>query len=188
MAKGINIAESYNRILNNFSNRSKPVVFLSHKSEDKDYVEAVGNYIMNAGIDIYLDKNDFNLQRAVKDEDPVKVTECIQEGISNSDYILCFVSQNTVKSWWVPYEIGYGKKANKGIDTLVRKDVTYIPDYLQIENTIENISEINEYIKRIAKKHNIILNEKCSFEDISLSEQDIKVTNSSHELARYLKL
>lgn len=185
MARGINIAESVQKSYNNFSAKNKPVVFLSHKSEDKEYVESIGEYLMKAGIDIYLDKNDFNLQRAVKTEDPNKITECIQEGISKSDYILCFVSRNTVQSWWVPYEIGYGKKANKGISTLIRKNVEYIPDFLKIEDSIDSIDDINAYIKKITSNHYMPLNEQYSWQ-FETAEEHIRKSYNTHELSKYL--
>lgn len=187
MSKGINIAESFQKSYSCYTaSQRNPVVFLSHKSEDKDFVEDIGNYFMNAGIDIYLDKNDFRLQSAVNMKDPKRVTECIQEGISKSDYILCFVSSNTVNSWWVPYEIGYGKKANKEISTLVRKDVKYIPDYLQIEEIIDDISDINNLIKRITSQHHILLTEKYNWE--STHNDYINKATSSHSLSKYLEV
>lgn len=183
MVKGTNIAESYS--VRSFNNR-KPVVFLSHKSEDKDFVEAIGNYFLNAGIDIYLDKNDYKLQSAVQKEDSKKITECIHAGIAKSDYILCFVSRNTVESWWVPYEIGYGKKAGIEIASLVRKDIEDIPDYLKIEKVIENISGINNFITDIIKKHQRPLMESYGRE--FASKDHIKRASVSHPLAKYLKL
>lgn len=188
VGRGINVAESVQKSFStiNAYQPKKPVVFLSHKSEDKQFVEAIGEYFMNAGIDIYLDKNDFKLQTAVSMNDPEKVTECIQEGISKSDYILCFVSANTVKSWWVPYEIGYGKKANKEIATLVRKDTTYIPDYLKIEEIIEDISEINQFITRITNKTEIYLTEKYDWQEVR--GEYIDKASNSHKLSKYLKV
>ena len=171
MSKGINIFEYLNSksfdsdhvyIIENYLIKDKPVVFLSHKSEDKDYVEKIGEYLMNAGINIYLDKYDLDLQRATNEENPKKVTECIQKGIENSNYILCITSESTKNSWWVPYEIGYGKNANKKISSLIRKDVTYIPDFLQIEPIITDISELNDFIRSISEKYYIPLNESAT--------------------------
>ena len=93
MSIGRNIFESINNPYSSssreyYNSLKKPVVFLSHKSEDKNYVEKIGKYIMSAGIDIYLDKYDPNLQCATYEGDAKKVTECIQNGIDNSDYIL----------------------------------------------------------------------------------------------------
>ena len=186
MSRGINIAESFQMDNNLSSTNIKPVVFLSHKSEDKDFVESIGEYLMDAGIDIYLDKNDFKLQRAVENEDSEKITKCIHEGISKSDYILCFVSNKTVESWWVPYEIGYGRKSQKKISTLVRKDVDYIPDYLQIEEIIDSIDDINSYIKNITASHYIALLEQQWFD--SGVKEHITKSSKYHVLYDYLKI
>lgn len=189
MSKGKNILETYNSYSNNFSRsiHTKPVVFLSHKSEDKDYVEKIGEYLQNAGIDIYLDKYDPNLQCAVSQGNAKKVTQCIQNGIDNSDYILCITSEATIQSWWVPYEIGYGKNADKKIATLIRKDVSYIPDFLKIEKIIEDISDLNIFIEDIAKKHYIPLNEYTSFEKYANTGQ-IQAASYSHPLSKYLNV
>ena len=186
MSKGINIAENVQIINNSFSTNRKPVVFLSHKSEDKDFVESIGKYLMNAGIDIYLDKNDFKLQRAVYDEDAEKITECIHKGISKSDYILCFVSSKTVSSWWVPYEIGYAKKSGKEISTLVKQDVAYIPEFLKIEEIIDSIDDINLYIKKIASNYQMPLSEQYSF-NTGIEKEHITKPDKYHVLSKYLK-
>lgn len=187
MSKGINIAANVYKNKYSSFNASvrKPVVFLSHKSEDKDFVEAIGSYFMNAGVDIYLDTSDFKLQSAVESNDPKRVTECINKGIAQSDYILCFASKNTVKSWWwVPYEIGYGKRAEKEIATLVRKDVEYIPEYLKIEEILDDISDINNFIKKITSKFKLPIMEKYGWE--FATKDYIEKSSSSHTLSKYL--
>lgn len=192
MSIGKNIFESVNKSYSSFSRGyyssiKKPVVFLSHKSEDKNYVEKIGEYLMSAGVDIYLDKYDPNLQCATYDGDAKKVTECIQNGIDNSDYILCITSKSTITSWWVPFEIGYGKNAKKHISTLIRKDVTYIPDYLQIEPVMKDISELNSFIKKITKNYGIPLNESYTINK-SASTGQIQYASSSHPLSSYLNV
>ena len=115
MKKGINralnnISKSLNESVK-FASKNKPCVFLSHRSLDKDMVEEIGKYIMKAGLDIYLDKYDEELQRADKGKNDKLITECIQKGISESTHIMCLLSPNTINSWWVPYEIGYADKS-----------------------------------------------------------------------------
>lgn len=189
MARGINIAENFSNRALNYSYNSKPIVFLSHKSEDKAYVEELGDYLMNAGINIYLDKNDPVLQRADKEGDAKKVTECIEKGILESDYILCIVSNQTVNSWWVPFEIGYGKKSNKPIASVIKNDIDEdkVPDYLKIERAILNIKDMNDYIKNITKKHNMVL-----FESRSNIQQNgigfITSATNNNRLSKYLRV
>ncbi|NME81853.1 toll/interleukin-1 receptor domain-containing protein [Clostridium sp. SM-530-WT-3G] len=187
MSRGINIAENYRYRSLNYSNNSKPVVFLSHKSEDKEYVEELGNYLRNAGIDIYLDKNDPVLQRADREGDAQKVTECIEEGILRSDYILCIVSQKTVSSWWVPFEIGYGKKSEKPIASVIKNDITKVPDYLKIEDVILSIEDMNNYIKEITRKHNMVLFESTSTVPQN-SGEFITKASYNNKLAKYLRV
>lgn len=185
MSKGVNILESS-------SKNSSPTIFLSHKSEDKDYVEQIGLYLTNAGLNIYLDKYDSRLQSAVSNEDPNGITSCIHRGVNNSDYILCITSSETVKSWWVPYEIGYGRNAQKKIATLVRNGTPYIPDYLKIEKILESISDLNNFISDIYNNHNIILNESTSYTNYTcsnlLNESAILKSSTSHPLTKYLKM
>lgn len=185
MARGTNIFNNSQRNSYNYSsfqNRSNPVVFLSHKSEDKDYVEQIGEYIMSAGIDIYLDKYDPALQRADSVGDDKKVTECIQEGISRSTHILCIISEKTKNSWWVPYEIGYGKKSDKELASLIRKDVTNIPSYLSIEKTITNIDGINDYIKEILRNSSSVQNYSSNLYN------NLETASYYHKLSKYLKV
>lgn len=184
MARGINIAES-KKI---FTLDKKPVIFLSHKSEDKDFVEKIGEYLMNVGLDIYLDKDDLELQIAASNDDANRITKCIEDGIAKSDYILCFVSNKTVNSWWVPYEIGYGKKSGKGLATLVRKDVTNIPDFLRIEKVIESVAEINEYVKEISRGNKINNFNESSSDSSYLQDVHIKSAAKYYNLNNYLKI
>ena len=87
-----------------------PCIFLSHISVDKPSAIEIGNYITKLGdIDIYLDMNDEELQNAVSANDPAGLAQFIERGLSYSTHIMCLVSADTVRSWWVPYELGFAK-------------------------------------------------------------------------------
>lgn len=186
MDKGINIAESFNKSFA-FSQSSKPCIFMSHKSEDKNFVEQIGKYITDSGLNIYLDKYDEKLARAAKVGDPFTITECIEEGLSYSTHILCIVSDLTVKSWWVPYELGYGKKSLKPIATLKRKGTETIPEYLKISEIIKNINNLNSYIGEIVENHTYIINESTLYKSASYEPHLIK-SSSNHPLSKYLEI
>lgn len=193
MGRGKNICESIDKYAYNSLSRGsfyaqrKPVVFLSHKSEDKAYVEKIGEYFMSADIDIYLDKYDKDLQSATNKGDAKKITECIQNGIDNSDYILCITSKSTINSWWVPFEIGYGKNANKKISTLVRKDVIDIPAFLEIEPVMKTIPQLNNFIREITEKHRIPINESSTITKYASTGQ-IQSASYNHPLYEYLTI
>src|SRR6266545_7582542 len=109
---GINRALQENRVLaksHEFANT--PCIFLSHIAIDKSVAIAIGNYITDqGGIDVYLDINDQDLQSAANAGNAVRVTQFIERGLLYSTHVMCLVSASTVKSWWVPYELGFGKR------------------------------------------------------------------------------
>jgi hypothetical protein len=155
-----------------------PCIFLSHISVDKSTALAIGEYIRrNGDIDIYLDIHDQDLQVAVNNDDAVSITRFIEKGLSDSTHIMCLASAQTVRSWWVPYELGFAKNAGAHLSTLKLKDVE-LPEYLKISEIIRGIESLNEYLMRIR----IALAKSASR---SLTETLIKHT-SVHPLDNYL--
>jgi hypothetical protein len=158
-----------------------PCVFLSHISVDNPAVERIADYITQYGdIDIYLDGNDDDLQRAANRGDAAAVTEFIERGLSNCTHILCLVSASTVRSWWVPYELGFGKKSGKPLATLKLKDAIDLPAYLEISEIIPGTKSLNSYLTRIKRG----LSKSAAISD--LTESLLRHSASSHPLDAYL--
>lgn len=184
--KGINLAEGVNK-----SYRGTPAVvnsitiFISHIRIDKAAAIAIGNYIREAGFDIYLDINDQALQQAMSTGDPNKITQCIEKGLNLSTHLLCLVSESTVNSWWVPYEIGYGKKSNKDIATLRLKGTPSLPEYLKVTTILNGASSLNKYLSNLMKQ-NDILNESRMYKSINGENWGLSSTGPSHPLYPYL--
>jgi len=144
---GINRALYENRHL---AKANLPCIFLSHISVDKSSAVAIGTYITRQGdIDIYLDINDEHLQNAVSTGDPAGVTQFIERGLSHSTHIMCLVSADTVRSWWVPYELGFAKNAGKHLSTLKLKGKIALPAFLQISEMIPGTKSLNYYLTRV---------------------------------------
>jgi hypothetical protein len=164
------------------STQKKPCIFLSHISVDKDAVREIGEYLKRYGdLDIYLDENDKGLQAAVKEKDPKKITNFIEKGLSYSTHIMCLISENTYSSWWVPYEIGFAKKSEKEISSLILKNNPRLPEYLEIGEILKGTKSLNMYIKNITKE---VLHEYRSFRiHANLINHDI----NDHPLDSYLE-
>ncbi len=129
-------------------------VFISHKSQDSEDAKAVADCIRSYGIDVYIDLDDQGLKLASVTDDSAGIVEHIQKGLSVSTHLLALISDNTRDSWWVPYEIGYAKKANKKISSLLLGNINdEIPDYLKIEETLSQ-EEIEKYIKGLIQDLN----------------------------------
>ena len=163
MRKGINraITSQYRSIYESASYYSSKCVFISHKSEDKEAAIWVAELLMKDGIDVYLDINDEGLQKATAEGNAKKIVECIEKAISVSTHILVLITYKTKESWWVPYEVGYSKKANKHIASLLLKSVSDFPDYLKIERKLSGLSDLKKYSNELQGtiSHNESVNE-----------------------------
>ena len=150
---GINRALHEHRDIAKFNaSVDRPCIFLSHISVDKPAVKAIGEYITRRGdIDIYLDDKDLELQQAAAAGNAVGVTEFIERGLSNSTHVMCLVSASTVKSWWVPYELGFGKRSGKPLATLKLIDVKDLPAYLEISEIIKGVDSLNRYLTSVKR-------------------------------------
>ncbi|WP_440905399.1 toll/interleukin-1 receptor domain-containing protein [Catenovulum sp. SX2] len=134
----------------------KPCIFLAHISIDKAAVEGIADYIMEkADIDVYLDIHDDALQRAVRKGDSAEITALIERGITSSSHAMCLISEETSKSWWVPYELGYAKKSGKEISSLKLKGAVDLPDFLKIGTLIHGTKSLNEYIERVIRNYKL---------------------------------
>jgi hypothetical protein len=126
-------------------------IFLSHKSEDKEAVKKIGEHIRSKDLDIYLDVDDPNLQAAVRNNEHVAITKFIELGIRSCTHLMTLISEETKRSWWVPYEVGFGKSAKKAISTLKLKTVRYVPSFLQITTLLEDATHLDAYLMRIKR-------------------------------------
>jgi len=196
MRQGINRATQgiVLREFSNFSEKNKPCIFLSHINLDKNAVIKVGNYIKKAGLDIYLDIDDPALQKAVRDENDIAITEFIEKGINTSTHILSILSEKTKDSWWVPYEIGYGKKGGKKLATMPLKNLPEkdIPSYIKVTHYITGISSLNNFLKQIILEYSgqyLKLFDKYQDHayEISSDASIIQESYSFHPLTDYLK-
>ena len=152
MAKGINRANP--RFLYEFSSasRSQICVFISHKSEDVAAAKEVADRVMAAGLDVYLDIFDGELQKATREDNARGIVSGIERALARSTNILVLVTDKTRQSWWVPYEIGFSKRGDKGIASLLLKSTDDFPDYLKIERTLRNGTELNTYLSELTRK------------------------------------
>ncbi|MEK0337958.1 MAG: toll/interleukin-1 receptor domain-containing protein, partial [Nitrosopumilus sp.] len=72
-------------------------IFISYSHKDKQRVQNIVKKIKGAGHDIWTDESRLSISDAISSE--------IQKNIQNSDYVIVFLSSNSVDSKWVRQEI-----------------------------------------------------------------------------------
>lgn len=74
---------------------------------------------------------------------------CIH-GMDESTHMLCVVSKNTVKSYWVPFEVGYSyERIPLAILTLRGIPDELLPDYMKTTEVVRGTLSLNEFISKL---------------------------------------
>src|SRR5258706_6565467 len=183
MPRGINRAEPTHKARAGSSRKSftewrnNPCVFISHQSEDTAACETIAEYLIGLGVDVYFDKYEKTLHQLTVNQDPTGVTKHIQEGIDFSTHMICVASPTTIKSYWVPFEIGYGySRIILGVLTLKGVEDSMLPEYLKTTKVIRGTRSLNGFISELLGQPNNFLESRTS----------IKASASPHPLDNVL--
>ena len=125
-------------------------VFISHKGDDMDLAEQVGDILYLTGIQSYLDQWDEEV-----DGDSPELEEHIRDVIRKTPTILAVVTENTSLSWWVPFEIGVARETESQIATFLSVDESSdrtvdLPSYLGKWPILARLSELHPWARAVA--------------------------------------
>lgn len=125
-------------------------VFISHQKEDEAACEKIADYLINSGVDVYFDKFDSTLKQLVQSGNASLVTQQIKDGINKSTHMICVVSPSTVKSYWVPFEVGFGYD-RKPLGVLTLKGIldADLPDYMKTTRVLRGTKSLNQFIAEL---------------------------------------
>lgn len=146
-------------------------VFISHQKRDREEAKRIADYLRSVSIDVYFDEFDRELQQAEQENNPKGVVAAIKKGINSSTHMICVISQNTISSKWVPFEVGYGYDSTD-LATLTLKGIknSELPDYIKTKPIIRDIYDINAFVKKHGKE--LILETK-RFKDYQSSQHPL---------------
>lgn len=154
--KGINRAEKgikESRLYTESKDKNTPCIFISYQRKDEEFVEKVVDFIKEQSIDVYFDLEDIKL---AKQNDPKMVTNAITKGLNESNYMVVVTSENTYKSPWVPFEIGYAYVSmGNNLKMLKHKNQSKVPDYLKVKELMNNFADLRIFLQSIQNSHNI---------------------------------
>src|SRR6266511_1983062 len=80
-------------------------VFISYASVDHEIAEKLAQVLKEADVEYFLDQKDINWG--------VPITTRVQQGIAECSAIIVVISPASLKSQWVPFEVGHAMGAGK---------------------------------------------------------------------------
>ena len=83
-------------------------VFISHRRFDTAVARKIAGYFDFLGLHYYLDEEDEVLQQTLARGHSTDraLVESIDQGLAHSTHLLAILSDRTMGSWWVSYEVG----------------------------------------------------------------------------------
>ena len=113
--------------------KSKPMIFLSHKHDEHSILQDVVEFLKKEGVDVYIDWMDPSMPAYTSAETAHK----LKEKIKVADKFILVATSNAISSKWCNWELGLGDAA-KYIDDIALFPVNkesqsfYGSEYLRI--------------------------------------------------------
>jgi len=117
------------------------LVFISYAHEDSGLVDQLCDRLLSAGLQYFRDTKDISWGGRISSE--------VQKALEQAGGVVVVVSPASVKSQWVPYEIGYATALRKPILPLLTHPSIDLPEYLADLRYITNLDEIGTFIGQV---------------------------------------
>lgn len=111
--------------------------FLSHSHLDAKLAEGIQKWFYEQGLDVYIDWQDATMPEKTNTETAKK----IQDKINGNTLFFFLATQNSIKSRWCPWEIGFANGIGKRIFIIPTEDdkgTAYGNEYLGLYPSIRN--------------------------------------------------
>ncbi|UMZ00306.1 toll/interleukin-1 receptor domain-containing protein [Roseburia rectibacter] len=130
-------------------------IFISHKKEDELTALKVVHTLTSIGVDAYLDLLD-----NITADDGEKLTKHIRGKLHECTDVIVILSNNTKKSWWVPFEIGMATEKDMPIANYLISQES-LPDYLTYWPRLKSQEDVLKYVEIRNKVSKHIILEKA---------------------------
>ena len=98
------------------------LVFISYSHIDGDFVQRLTTLLENKKIPYFLDKKDIDWGDSILDE--------VMKGLDNATHLIVVISPASLKSFWVPYEIGLARAKGLKILPLLTHPSLDLPGFI----------------------------------------------------------
>ena len=109
-------------------------VFISYSQNDSSYAKMIERELKPLGLDVFLDQKSINWGDVIVDK--------INDNLFDCDAILVLVSHESLKSRWVPYEIGYATALGKPILSYIANPGLNLPTFIDRYKHVKDIDEL----------------------------------------------
>lgn len=115
------------------------MVFISYSHVDSEVADSIVAVFEKLGIKYFRDVKHIKWGRSISGE--------VRGALERSVAILVILSPASIKSQWVPYEVGYGRALHKRVLPFLTHPSIEVPGYMGDLRRISSIAEMREYFE-----------------------------------------
>jgi hypothetical protein len=131
--------------------QGEPCIFISHRKDDIRKAREVGRYLKELNLNIYLDEEDKELQKADLVGDHASVVAYIDGALDACTHFLGIITPNTRGSWWVPYELGMARRAQRECAHLIEGTVNELPSFIQVAEILPDVVSLKKWLAGVGR-------------------------------------
>ena len=117
----------------------QPLVFISYSRIDKEFARRLLRKLAKIGINCFLDEKNIEWGNSISDTISGALKECAA--------VIVIISPASLKSAWVPFEVGQAVSTGKRILPLLTHPALDVPLYLANFNCVKHISDAARFFE-----------------------------------------
>ena len=134
-------------------------VFISYRHTDRKQAFVINERLNAADITTYLDVLD---EESTNGTD--EITDVITKRMGQCTHLIAIISEDTSKSWWVPFEIGEATYADNRIATYqVNVYDHQLPSYLMKWPKMKSMEHLDNFIFMYKRDHKLSVSTEGSY-------------------------
>lgn len=124
----------------------EPHVFISYAHEDGDLVERITEILEELNVPYFQDR------KAIQWGDAI--TAAVRGGLARASAVIVVISKASLRSHWVPFEIGHAIALGKDVLPFVTNPDLRIPNYVHDLNYITDLSALRQHFANVRASGN----------------------------------
>ena len=151
-------------------------IFISHKKEDEYTAFGIQQVLENMGIEAYLDILDDTIS-----DNGEKLTKHIRKKLRECSDVIVVLSDNTKRSWWVPFEIGMATEKDMPIANYLTS-YEKLPEYLEYWPRLKDQRDVKKYVEvrnKVARQ--VVLEKQLNHSYYDRADSNISETQKFYE-------
>ena len=151
-------------------------IFISHKKEDEYTAFGIQQVLENMGIEAYLDILDDTIS-----DNGEKLTKHIRKKLRECSDVIVVLSDNTKRTWWVPFEIGMATEKDMPIANYLTS-YEKLPEYLEYWPRLKNQQDVKKYVEvrnKVARQ--VVLEKQLNHSYYDRADSNISETQKFYE-------